>query len=58
MFMSVPILRLQIVNGLSDSPKMEAKGALIVRGPWDETLGSPGFPFRVNRSQSFPGVFW
>ena len=43
------------VNGLPDSPKTEAKGALLVRGPWDETLGSPGLPFDVNRSQSFPG---
>ena len=24
---------LQIVNGLPDSPKTEAKGALLVRGP-------------------------
>ena len=58
MSMSVRNARLQIVNGLPDSPKMEAKGALLVRGPWDETLGSPGLPFRVNRSQSFPGVYW
>ena len=56
MFMSVLSPRLQIVNGLPDSPKMEAKGALLVRGPWDMTLGSPGLPFNVNRSQSFPGV--
>ena len=55
--MSVLVLspRLQIVNGLPDSPKTEAKGALLVRGPWDETSGSPGFPFNVTRSQSFPG---
>ena len=33
---------MQIVNGLLDSPEMEAKGALLVRGPWDETSGSPG----------------
>ena len=50
--------RLQIVNGLPDSPKTEAKGALLVRGPWDETPGSPKLPFRVNRSQSFPGGYW
>ena len=56
--MSISVLspRLQIVNGLPDSPKMEAKGALLVRGPWEETLGSPGLPFNVNRCQSFPGV--
>ena len=50
MSISVRNARLQIVNGLPDSPKMEAKGALLVRGPWDETPGSPGLPFRVNRS--------
>ena len=48
MSMSVLSPRLQIVNGLPDSPKTEAKGALLVRGPWDETPGSPGFPFNVN----------
>ena len=56
MSMSVLSPRLQIVNGLPDSPKTEAKGVLLVRGPWDETSGSPGFPFNVNRSQSFPGL--
>ena len=30
---------------------------ILVRGPWDETLGSPRLPFDVNRSQSFPGVY-
>ena len=48
--MLVPSPRLQIVNGLPDSPKTEAKGVLLVRGPWDETPGSLGFPFNVNRS--------
>ena len=56
--MSVWSARLQIVNGLPDSPKMEAKGALLVRGPWDETPGSHGLSFRVNQSQSFLGVYW
>ena len=42
MSMSILSPRLQIVNGLPDSPKTEAKGALLVRGPWDETMGSPG----------------
>ena len=55
MSMSVWSPRRQIVNGLPDSPKTEAKGALLVRGPWDETSGSPGLPFNFNRSQSFPG---
>ena len=57
MSMSVLSPRLQIVNGFPDSPKIEAKGALLVRGPWDETPGSPGFPFNVNRTQSFPGMW-
>ena len=56
MSMSVLSPRFQIVNGLPDSPKTEVKGALLVRGPWDKTPGSPGLPFNVNRSQSFPGV--
>ena len=57
MSMSVLNPRFQIVNGLPDSPKTEAKGALLVSGPWDETPGSPGLPFNVNWSQSFPGLF-
>ena len=55
--MSVRNSRLQIVNGLLDSPKTEAKGALLVRWPSDETPGSPELPFKVNRSQSFPGGY-
>ena len=57
MSMSVLNPRLQVVNGLPDSPKTEAKGVLPVRGPWYESLGSPGLPFDINRSQSFPGVW-
>ena len=57
MSMSVLNPRFQIVIGLPDSPKTEAKGALLARRPWDETPGSPGLPFNVNRSQSFPGLF-
>ena len=56
MSMSAQSSRLQSVNGLPDSPKMEAKGVILVRGPWDETLSSLGLPFDVNRSQSFPGL--
>ena len=44
------------MNGLPDSAKTEVKGALLVRGPWDETLGSPELPFNVNRTQSFLGL--
>ena len=57
MSMSVLNPRLQVVNELPDSPKTEAKGVLLVRGPWDESSGSPGLPFDINRSQSFPGVW-
>ena len=57
MSMSVLNPLLQVVNGLPDSSKIEAKGVLLVRGPWDESPGSPGLPFNINRSQSFPGVW-
>ena len=56
MSMSAQSSRLQFLNGLLDSPKMEAKGVTLVRGPWDETSGSSGLPFDVNRSQFFLGV--
>ena len=49
--------RLQVVNGLPDLPKTEAKGVLLVRGPWVESPGSPGVPFDINQSQSFLGVW-
>ena len=48
---------LQFVTGLPDSPKTEAKGMILVRGPWHETLSSPDLPFTLNRSISFPSVF-
>ena len=48
--MSVLSPQLQVVNGLPNLPKTEAKGALLVRGPWDETSGSPGLLFNINRS--------
>ena len=35
MSMSILNPRLQVVNGLPDSPKTKAKGVLLVRGPWD-----------------------
>ena len=56
MSMSVLSPRLQVVNGLPNSLKTEVKGALLVRGPWDETPGSPELPLNINWSQSFPGV--
>ena len=48
---------LQFVIGLLDSPKREAKGVILVRGPWDETPGSPDLPFDVNHAMSFLGVY-
>ena len=50
MSMSVLKPQLQVVNGLPDSPKTEAKGILLVRGPWDESPSSPCLPFNINRS--------
>ena len=57
MSMSVLNPGLQVVNRLPDSPKTEAKGVFLMRGPWDESPGSPELPFNINRSQSFPGVW-
>ena len=48
---------LQFVTGLLDSSKTEAKGVILVRGPWFETRGSPNLPFTLNRSMSLSGVF-
>ena len=48
---------LQFVTGLPDSPKSKAKGVILVRGPWDETSGSPDLSFDVNHLMSFPGVY-
>ena len=49
--------RLQFVTGLPDSPKTEAKGMILLRGSWYETLGSPDLPFTLNQLMGFPGVF-
>ena len=56
MSFSIMDSRLQFVNGLPNSPKTEAKGVILVRGPWDETLGSPDLPFNINQSQCFLGM--
>ena len=55
--MSAQSPRLQFLTGLPDSPKTEVKGTILVRGPWNETLGSPDVPFTLNQSMSFPSVF-
>ena len=48
--------RLQFVTRLPDWPKTEAKGMILVRGPWYETPCSPNLPFSLNQSMSFPCV--
>ena len=47
----------QFVTGLPNSPKTETKWVVLVKGLWYETLGSPGFPFDLNQSLSFPDLF-
>ena len=49
--------KLQFVTGLPDSLKTEAKGVILVRGPWYETPGSVGLPFNMNQSLVFPCLF-
>ena len=48
---------LQVVTGLPDSHKTEAKGLILVRGPWYETPGSLDLQFILNRLMAFPSVF-
>ena len=55
--MSAHSPRLQFATGLPDSPKTEAKGVILVKGLWYETLGSLGLPFNMNQSRSFPSLF-
>ena len=43
MSMSAQSPWLQFIKGLPNSPKIEAKGVILVRGPWDETPGSLTF---------------
>ena len=55
--MSAHSPRLQFVTGLPDSPKTEAKGVVLVRGPWQVMPSSPRLPFNMNQSLSFQGLF-
>ena len=48
--------RLRFIIGLPDSHKTEAKGVVLVRGPWYETPGSLELPFDVNQSLVFLGL--
>ena len=52
MSMSAQSPWLQFITGLPDSPKSEAKGVILFRGPWDETPSSPDLPFDVNHTMS------
>ena len=54
--MSAHSPQLQFVIGFSESPKTEAKEVVLIKGSW-ETLGSPGLPFDLNQSLTFPGLF-
>ena len=54
--MSAHSPRLQFVIGLPDSPKIEVKGVVLVRGPWYETHGSLELPFDVNQFLTFLGL--
>ena len=51
-----PTIHVGLVTGLPDSPKTEAKGVILVRGPWYETLSSLDLPFVLNQSMSLPVV--
>ena len=57
LYMSAYSPRLQFITGLLDSPKTKAKGVVLVKESWYETPGSPGLPFDLNQSLSFPGLF-
>ena len=39
---------LQFVTKLSDSPKIEAKKVVLIKGRWYETSSSSGLPFDLN----------
>ena len=48
---------MQFVTELPDSPKSEAKGVILVKGPWDETRARPNFLLMLNHTMSFPCVY-
>ena len=52
LFMSTHSPQLQLITGLPNSPKIEAKEVVLVKGLWYEMLGSPGLPFDVNHLSS------
>ena len=54
--MSAHSPQLQFVTGLPDSPKIEAKRVVLVKGLWYETPSSLRLPFDLNQSLTFPGL--
>ena len=48
--------QLQFVTGHTNSPMIEAKGVVLLKGPWYETSGSLGIPFDLNQYLTFPGL--
>ena len=55
--MSAHIPQLQFVTKLLDSPKIEAKGVVLVKGLWYEMLDSSGLSFDLNQYLSFQVLF-
>ena len=49
--------KLKFVTRLPDSPKTEAKGVVLIRGPWYEKPDSVGLPFNMNQSLVLPSLF-
>ena len=49
--------RPQFVTEIPNSPKIEAKEVVLVRGPWHVTSGSPRLPFDMNQSLPFQSLF-
>ena len=46
----------QFVTRLPDSPKIEAKGVVLMKRPWYEKSGSLKLPFDLNQSFTFPAL--
>ena len=55
--MSAHSPELLFVNGFPDSPKTEAKGVVLVKGPWYKMSRSPRLPSDLNQSLLFPDLF-
>ena len=55
--MSAHSPRLPFVTDLPYYPKTKAKGVVLVKSLWYETLGSPRLPFDFNQSLLFSSLF-